>query len=180
MTITLDTNVLMEYWKKEHKAFIVDSLLNFADSGRLDLAISNRVEEDIFDPPLNERIRDLPVLNIKRIGSAFRFGYSRFGSGDMFSSDIRKEMESVEDISYPMFPPPAPSRHANWQSQSRKKKRPDWRDVDHLYAHYCDDRDRFVTWDKGILNVAKELSSMWGIITATPEALLLELESRSQ
>ncbi len=60
-------------------------------------------------------------------------------------------------------------------SQAHTKKKgeiPDWRDQDHIHAHYLQNRDIFLTWDKAILSLAEDLKDKFGIIIVTPETYL--------
>ena len=64
-----------------------------------------------------------------------------------------------------------------------RKKRPDWRDWDHLQAHYLNERDVFLTWDKGILNAARHFKEKLGIVIMEPKEYLRhckgQIESKS-
>lgn len=55
---------------------------------------------------------------------------------------------------------------------ARGEKIPDWRDLDHLRAHFLEGRDIFLTWDKGILGVAKESRARFGIVVLRPDEYL--------
>ena len=84
-----------------------------------------------------------------------------------------------------MWPPPEALQYSKRPSHIRKPKKnsriprepepPDWRDLDHLDAHYRAGRDKFVTFDGGILKLADKLSQL-GIVVISPEELLSELE----
>jgi len=54
--LTLDTNVIMEHWKNQKNASIVEKLLELAINGNIDLAITSRIHEDVPNLPLSERI----------------------------------------------------------------------------------------------------------------------------
>jgi len=62
---------------------------------------------------------------------------------------------------------------------SRGQAPPDWRDWDHLHAHYLQDRDIFITWDGAILAIAADLQREFGIIVLPPETYLLQEILRS-
>ena len=193
MTVTLDTNILQEYVEEQKKKPVVEALLRSAASERLDLAITSRYEVDTPWNPRKEKIEEfLRTHRIPIIGSGFRVGYSRLGGYDMLGNgpgDIRTKLESLVPTSYPMWPPPEALQYSERPSHIRKPKKkpktsdtkpwepelPDWRDIDHLDAHYRASRDKFVTLDKGILKLADELSQL-GIVVISPEELLSELE----
>ena len=153
-TATLDTNVLIEFWRDQHKAETTAALLNLAEDTQVFLAVTSRINADIPDMPLAGRINELPELNVGRIGSVFRLGVSRLGV-DMLASDRFVDvMESIKD--------------------NLRRKPPDWRDWDHLHGHFLARRDVFLTWDGPILDAASELKSMLGIVVMKPEEFLLQ------
>ena len=59
--------------------------------------------------------------------------------------------------------------------EGRKRKRPDWRDWDHLYGHYIAGRTAFLTWDQLILDAAPELRSGLGVVVMKPEEFLSQM-----
>lgn len=165
VTATLDTNIFMELWRDQKNAHVTQSLLDLADSKQVDLAVTNRINADIPNSPLADRIRSLRQINVKRIGAVFRLDRSALGSGDMLGSeDFIKVMDSIEH---------------NFDRQGRKKRRPDWRDWDHLHGHYLTGRDVFLTWDNPILEVASELLVSLGLAVMKPEAFLDQLAERA-
>lgn len=157
-TATLDTSVLMEFWCNQDKAEITKSLLNLAKDGQIDLAITSRIKADVPNMPLANRINELPTLNVRQIGSVFRFDCSKWDEGDLWGSDVfTKVMTSIED----------------WlDRQGRSKSRPDWKDWDHLYGHFLSRRQVFLTWDCGIFAVASELHEQLGVVVSAPEDFL--------
>ena len=183
MTVTLDTCVLQEYVENRKGKPVVESLLHSAASGTLDLAITSRYEADTPWNPRKAKIEKfLCTHKIPIIGSGFRFGYSRWGGYDMLGDGpggIRSKLESIAPTIYPMWPPPEALGYSEYPSHLRKSKTrdldnpdpPDWRDMDHLYAHYRAGRDKFVTLDGGILKLSDKLSRL-GIVVITPEKLL--------
>ena len=158
ITVTLDTNVLMEYWRNQKNVLITKSLLNLARQGKIDLAITSRISADIPDLPLATRINDLPQLSVQQIGSVFRLDHSSLGGGDVLGSD------SFLDI--------VDSLDNRFDREGRVKRRPDWKDWDHLHGHYLSDRDVFLTWDRPLLEVASELQQQLGIVVTTPQEFL--------
>lgn len=77
--VTLDTNVLFEYFQKGSKLEVVERLLELADNGTIELAITRRVTEDIPNPPLSNRLSELPNLNISATGSVTRLDHWQLG-----------------------------------------------------------------------------------------------------
>ena len=189
MTVTIDSNIIQEYVEERKKKSVVEALLRSAASGRLDLAVTSRYEVDTPWNPRKDKIEEfLCTHRIPIIGSGFRCGYSRLGGHDMLGNgpgDIRTKLESLVPKSYPMWPPPEALHYSERPSHIRKPKTsdpksrepepPDWRDLDHLDAHYRAGRDKFVTLDRGILKLSDELSQL-GIVVISPEELLSELE----
>ena len=71
ITVTLDTTVLVAQWKNEENAAATEALLNLAEHGQIDLAITSRISVDIPRPPLADRINELPALEVATIGAPF-------------------------------------------------------------------------------------------------------------
>ena len=160
-TVTLDTNVLVEFWRNQNRATVTESLLNLAESSQVDLAITSRINADIPLPPLANRINQLPELKVQQIGAVFRLDHSALDGGDMLGSDeFLNVIELVED---------------QLDQQHKNRKRPDWRDWDHLHGHYLTGREVFLTWDGPILEVAAELKARLGVTVMKPEEFLDQL-----
>ena len=152
---TLDTNLLVEYWKNQAKAAVVEGLLELAQSGQLDLAVTARIREDIPQPPLSDRINELPEISVQEIGTVMRLGVGVLGRdslGDVGFIDVADQLTD--------------------QFSRRSTKPPDWRDWDHVHAHYLAGRDVFLTWDKRILDVACDLQDTLGVTVMKPEGYL--------
>jgi hypothetical protein len=154
-TLTLDANLLHEYWKQRDKYKVVDRLLILAEEGKVDLAITARVHEDIPHSPLAEKLSELQGLNINETGSVTRLGYCVLGR------------DMLGDEAFEQFWPQACTL-----AQQYGKKPPDWRDWDHLHAHYLLKRDAFLTWDEGIIRLASTLKAKFGILVTRPEDYL--------
>src|SRR5688572_23487598 len=75
LRITIDTNLLLEYWKFHAKANVVAELLRMAGQDKIDLAITARVREDIPSEPLASQLNMLSELHIQEISSVARLGY---------------------------------------------------------------------------------------------------------
>lgn len=153
--LTLDTNLLLEYWKQQDKREIVKKLLLLAEQGKIDLAVTARVHEDIPQPPLAEKLNELPELNINETGSVTRLGYWVLGR-DMLGDEA---FESFWVIACDL-------------AKQRGKKPPDWRDWDHLHAHYLLQRNVFLTWDEGIICLSKYLREQFSVVVMRPEEYL--------
>ena len=159
-TLTLDTNLLLEYWKQRDKKEIVESLLFLAEQGKVDLAVTARVREDIPRPPLAMRLNQLSELNIKETGTVARVGLWAIGR------------DMLGDKAFEAFWPDACKL-----AKQHGKTPPDFRDWDHLHAHYLQQRDIFLTWDGGITCIAEELRAYFGIVVMTPEDYLQTIEA---
>lgn len=158
ITATLDTNVLVEYWRNRKNVLFAESLLDLAQQGKIDLAITSRISADIPDLPLANRINDLPQLNVQQFGSVFRLDHSSLDGGDVLGSDaFVNVMDSLDN---------------RFDREGRVKRRPDWKDWDHLHGHYLSGRDVFLTWDRPILEVVSELQQQLGIVVTTPQEFL--------
>ena len=158
LRVTLDTNVLVEFWKDRDKAATTKTLLDLAQSGLVDLAVTSRILNDIPHSPLADRLDELPNIRVQGIGSPFRLGMSGLGGGDMLASDeFLDVVRQIEEI---------------FSRQGRVKNRPDWRDWDHIHGHYLKGRDAFVTWDRPLLDAAPELKARLGIAVMKPEDFL--------
>ena len=158
ITVTLDTNVLVEYWRNRKNVLFTESLLDLAQQGKIDLAITSRISADIPDLPLANRINDLPQLNVQQIGSVFRLDHSSLDGGERLGSDsFLNVVDSLDN---------------RFDREGRVKRRPDCRDWDHLHGHYLSDRDVFLTWDRPILEVASELQQQLGMVVTTPHEFL--------
>ena len=163
--LTLDTNVLVELWWSRQNAAVTQALLALAEDEEVDLAITKRITADIPHPPLADRISSLPQLGVQEIGSVFRLDHSALDGGDMLGSDeFLDVMTSVDE---------------ELDRQGRKKRRPDWRDWDHLHGHFLKGRDIFLTWDGPILEVSNELQVRLGISIMNPREFLDKFTSGS-
>jgi hypothetical protein len=154
--LTLDTNLLLEYWKEQDRSKVIEILLSLASSGKVDLAVTARIREDVPLPPLFDRIVELPFINIKEVASMTSLGYWSLGRDILGDKNIKEFSNAISDT-----------------PKKRGARVPDWRDWDHLHAHYLLKRDIFLTWDKPILSIANELWNRFEIIVMTPEDYLM-------
>ena len=155
-SVTLDTSVMLEHWKQQPKSEIVENLVELGRIGQIDLGVASRIREDIPAPPLSDEIDiRLKEAGIREIGSIIRIGHWRPGQDMPGSTKFQEAVNSLPDD--PNLP---------------KRKRPDWRDWDHLQAHYLSERDVFLTWDNGILKAARHFKEKLGIVIMKPEEYL--------
>ena len=161
-TVTLDTNIVQEYWRQRDKVAVVETLLDLAKRKLTDLAVTRRIYEDVPHSPLADRIDALQEIGISVTGSVFRLDVSALGSGDMLGSDIAMDVfESVTE-----------------SLASQGQPAPDWRDWDHVHGHYLSGRDILLTWDKDILRAAPQLKAQLQINIMKPEEFIAKLSSQ--
>lgn len=146
--LTLDTNLIREWWDRDAKHRVVEELLALGERGLVDLAVTATIQEDIWFGPLAERLSSLPEVGITETGTVARLGSWVLGRdmlGDQGFVDWYKVLHVEE---------------------------PDRRDFDHLHAHMLLGRDFFLTWDKKILEFSGALDTEWGIHVSRPEEYL--------
>lgn len=153
--LTLDTNLLLEYWKRQDRIEIIERLLLLAKNNKVDLAVTARIREDIPLPPLAEKLNELTDLSIKQTSSVTRLGSWVLGR-DMLGDEAFEDYWST----------------ACELAKQRGRKAPDWRDWDHLHAHYLLRREVFLSWDGGIICLSGELKTHFGIVVMKPEEYL--------
>lgn len=157
-TVTLDTNVIREWWENRARIEHVNELLDLSRSRKIDLAVTSRISDDIPEPPLADKINELPNLNVRDIGSVIRFGRWKAGIDVAGNDEFKKFSDSI--VGSEQF------------SRMNVERRPDWRDWDHLHTHYRYKRDCFLTWDKGILHFADELKKKLDVIVMKPDTFI--------
>lgn len=163
-TATLDTNVLVEFWSNQAKVSIVVKLLDLANRGRLDLAITTRIREDIPRKPLADRINELAMLSVEEVGSVSRVGNWVLGMDRLADDRFECVFNSIVG-------------NVRWSS---KKPPPDCRDQDHIHGHYLSKRDAFLTWDKQVLKIAPELHKELEVVVMKPEEYLADFHKHSE
>ena len=154
-TLTLDTSVILEYLREQRRADVVQALLTLAADHHVDLAVTARIHEDVPLPPLADRLNELPELGVSEAPSIARIGFWELGR-DMLGSDRFQDVSAELDAIL----------------LKKGHSQPDWRDWDHIHAHYLLHRDFFLTWDKPLLSLAPELESQLGLVVTTPEAYI--------
>jgi hypothetical protein len=159
MKVTLDTNVLQEFWNDRTRRAVVERLLALAEAEGIDLAVTARVREDIPDEPLASKIRTLSDIGVEESGSVTRLDW-KLGRDQLGLEEFetfRLQLESAR--------------------KERDPKLPDWRDWDHLHAHMLQGRTVFLTWDRPILRLSQLLRDRFGIRVQAPEDFLDEIET---
>lgn len=154
-TLTLDTNIPLEYWKDQARKGVVEQLLALARADGVSLMVTARIREDIPRDPLASEIDRLPELGITEGPSIARLDFWVLDR-DMLGSDafVEAEQEISEELRRTGHEPPG------------------WCDWDHLHAHFLQDRDVFMTWDRGILRIRDALSERFGLRIMQPEEYL--------
>jgi len=160
--LTLDTNLLQEYWKKRSKYKVIERLISLSKKGRIDLVVTARIREDIPLSPLAEEIDKLSEVNIAETCSITRLGHWVLGRDMLCNGEMNEYWEQIRQ-----------------KASKQRGELPDWRDEDHIHAHYLLKRDIFLTWDKGILSLADDLKDKFCIIIMTPEEYLSTIDVRN-
>ena len=149
-TLTLDTSVLFELWKSGSKARVVRRLLELAQRQRASVRATGRIYEDVFRPPLADEIANLPALGVDLMSSVVRPHYWRVGVDTAGSIEFDQAHEALTSL------------------EDRVLHR-DWRDWDHLHAHFVSGRDFFLTWDKKLQHYGDGLKDLLGVVVMSPE-----------
>ena len=164
--LTLDTNLLQELWKDRAKADSVLELISLAEQGKVDLAVTARIREDIPNEPLKSKLDELTLLNISETGSVTRLGYWVLGRDMLGEKGFERRLLEAQELARKRI------------GRRSRSKPPEWKDWDHLHAHMLEGRDYFVTLDKGILSVTRELQDWFGVTVLTLEDVLVLLHSK--
>ena len=157
--LTLDSNILLEYWKNQERTPVVKQLLALARTGAVSLMVTARIHEGVPDDPLAREIGRLPELGITKGPSVTRLDYWVLGR-DMLGSDafVATEQELSDELRRKGHTPP------------------DFRDWDHLHAHLLQGRDVFLTWDRRVLDIRDALRARFGVRVMMPEEYLRSRE----
>jgi hypothetical protein len=158
-SLTLDTNLLLEYWKNQNRRETIEKLIALARDGKVDLVVTARIRDDVPRPPLSDSINRLAELNVQEGASVTRLGFWVLGR-DMLGSDaFAATSQEMTDL-----------------LASRGRTPPDWRDWDHLHGHFLSGRSAFLTWDERILEIAPDLHQRLGIWVTSPQTWLARAE----
>lgn len=71
---TVDTNVLLEYLKRQDRRAVVERLVELSRAGKLELVVTARIREDVPNPPLSTAIDRLGELSIQEGPAVTRAG----------------------------------------------------------------------------------------------------------
>jgi hypothetical protein len=156
--VTLDTNLLLEYWKQQDRRMIVERLIELARAGRVNLAVTARIRQDVPAPPLSEQLDRLSEIEVLETGAVARVGLWVIGRDILGDERFEKISAEIDE-----------------ELMRRGRRPPDWRDWDHVHAHCLSGRSVFLTWDDRILEVAPTLSQLLGVIVQTPEAWIQDV-----
>ena len=85
--LTLDTSLLLEYWKDQNKRAVVERLIDLSRGAHVDLVVTARIREDVPRPPLSERIDQLAELNVQEGPSVARLDFWGLGR-DVLGDDV--------------------------------------------------------------------------------------------
>ncbi|MXY69320.1 MAG: hypothetical protein F4Y47_12310 [Acidobacteriia bacterium] len=157
--VTLDTNIPQALWRDEDNAEVVGQLLALAADGRIDLAITTRIEYDTPSPPLSDRVGDLAGLGVTTIGAPFTWNVSSWNSGDYWVSE--QDIALEEQIKRTLT--------------EMRMKLPEDTDFAHIFGHRAAERDIFLTWDKPILRAASLLHDELDVRILQPEDFIANL-----
>ena len=135
----------------------MDKLLELGKKFEIDMAVTRRIRDDLLKRSSIAEINDLPNLLIDEIGAVIRMNNWKPGTDIGGITEFVNFTGSIET-----------SDKFNHMS---KKRQPDWRDWDHIHAHYRYGRNYFLTWDGGILHFQKEFEE-FGIKVMKPEDYL--------
>lgn len=161
-SVTLDTDVFL----KMKRGKPVD-MLEFRKTHLVDLAVSQRIREDILLRPDEEQL--LFDAYIRRIPSIMRGSFDsrarRFLLNPKFNKPGCTEfLKFTESIINSYFKP-------------KGETPPGYLDWDHLHAHYLSGRDIFLTDDQKILKIKEQLKEELGIIVMSLEDFLNSFEN---
>ena len=161
-SVTLDTDVFLKI--KRGKS--VD-ILEFRKTYLVDLAVSQRIREDIKLRPDEEQF--LSDYYIRRIPSIMRCSFDSKAQRFLLNPEFNKPgstefLKSMESIINNFFKP-------------RGETPPGYLDWDHLHAHYLSGRDIFLTDDKKILKIKDQLNEELGTVVMNLEDFLNSFES---
>jgi hypothetical protein len=156
--LTLDTNVVREHWSERAKLEVVEMLVELAERGEAELAVTRYIRDDVPGGVLATRINDLAAeLSILETGGVFTLDESCLDGPDGLGD------QEFVDFQHALGP--------DWRP--KRGKAPDRRDWLHLHAHLIQRRDVFLTWDRGLLELGEKLKAAgFAITVARPEDYL--------
>lgn len=173
--LTLDTNCIINLldFKAKTPTSVDDlsEIIRYALDGDVNIAITTRVESD-FDqdkdvPRKIEMLRKLKMFPI--IGTIARYGVSKYDSGDFYVGEDHKKIK--DEIKALLFP-------ALSEKDTHYKNK--MTDVDHLVGHIANNRNIFITDDRGIIRRADKLKDSFDLTVMTPSQCLEYLDLRAK
>jgi hypothetical protein len=161
LKLTFDTNGLINALDPTSSSATsvaeLKTLIQYGLSGKVEIAITTRVEDDLLRDKDSDRLANmLSLLSIMPvIGSDFRPDTSKLSDAALLAGpdSISSEIQRI------LFP-------GLTETDSRFNNKRN--DIDHIVGHYRGRRDIFVTDDRGIWRRADELESTFGIIVKKP------------
>jgi hypothetical protein len=171
LKITLDTNCIINLFDRQSTSASsvseLSTLIQYALSGKITIAITTRVETDLMnDQDQTRRTEMLRTLcNFPVIGTVGRWDVSRWGGGDVFSDDeLTRRRDDIQGIVFPGLQR-TDKRYGNKRN-----------DVDHLLGHAINGQDIFVTDDGDILRHRESLRRSPGILVMSPLECLKHID----
>ena len=169
--ITIDTNCVINLFDKtSSSATSVEELcmlVRYAMDGKVKISVTTRVEADLVRD--NNEARRRSLLDTLRIfpviGTVGRWDASKYSEDLWVDGRAERLSEEIQQILSPGLTEADP-RYSNKVN-----------DIDHLTGHVIDQRDIFVTDDKGILRRSDQLRNGPGIIVMTPAQTLEHVDS---
>ncbi len=156
--ITLDTNCIVNAFdRKAHSPTSVDALeciIALSKQGFLDLAVTTCVEVDQYNDHENDRI--------KRIWEGVAQSPIAIISTPDFNESSAAELKA--ELMRTLYP-----KGINWKANCAVNKE---NDIKHLASHKVNQRDIFITDDKGILNKKDTLEKTHAITVMSPAELV--------
>jgi hypothetical protein len=161
LKLTFDTNGLINAFDATSRsATSVDdlkTLIQYGLSGKVEIAITTRVEDDLLRDKNPNRLANmlflLPIMPV--IGLDFRLDMSKLSGADLLTGPDSISGE-VQRLLFPGL------------TQTDRRFNNKRNDIDHVVGHYGGARDIFVTDDRGILRHAVELGKAFGIVVKNP------------
>ncbi|MCH7616673.1 MAG: hypothetical protein J4N36_06375 [Chloroflexi bacterium] len=160
LQVTIDTNVLIDGLDGvSEKRAAFDALLSLRREGKVEIALSTRLEQDKSNDSDVDRIRRHyeAAASFDVIGAPARIEVSRIGSRDVIADG--EQANRLAKL-FGVEKPATANKHTLW-------------DVDHLYAHWSDRRNVFLTYDRPILNKRGGLKDA-GIVVMDPREFIAQ------
>ena len=171
--ITMDNNCLINLFdfnaKTPTSVNELSEIIKLGLSGKVDIAITTRVEADLENDKNNERRNEMmSKLNMfPVVGTIGRWGVSKWDKGDVFTEDNTTNL--FDEIQKIIFPGGLNSKSNTCINKTN--------DIDHLVGHMINKRDIFITDDKDILKKQNVLKTSPGLIVMSPKECLEYLEN---